>query len=53
MACVLVNLSTYVQDRWLEGRDLNEKTLAADSGRWHCSENSVAYGCGVSGSTEK
>ena len=36
-----------------EGRDLNEKTLAADNGRQQSSANSVAYGSGVGGSTEK
>jgi len=29
------------------------KRLAADNGRWQCRAKAVAYGSGVSGSTEK
>jgi len=36
-----------------EGRDLNEKTLGVDNGRYQFSANSVAYECGVGRSTEK
>jgi len=54
MRCKLIcqRIFRTVGDRQ-EGRDLNEKTLAGDNGRQRSSANSVAYECGLSGSTKK